>query len=508
MFKERIQKIILSAFVILCVAVVVALVWSRGDGEFERYTVAHGTIIEEISLIGKVKSAQDVALSFESSGTIAEVLTPVGTKVQKDAVLARIKAGELAAQRDAAHSKLLELQTGTRPEEITQSALKTETARTALNDARGGLINTLLDAYTRAESSVRSMDQVLYGPGTQSTSLAFNINNPELSLSIIAKRIQLEKSIKLIANENNASLATASSSSLHSKVLIEQNFIADTRSYLNSLNQALASLPIDISIQGVSVTTIRSDLGTARTSVETAANNLNTAYEKWQSAMGALAVAQEDLSLKRTGTRTEQIAAQEAVVREYDAKLDTATLRAPFDGVVTRMEARVGEAVSANTSIAALSSGSTFEIEAYVPEIEIAKISLGNESTVTLDAYGPDTVFNATVSSIDLTDTTVSGVPTYKTRLTLKENDPRIRSGMTANLVIRSAPTADLLLVPARALTINEGKRVVRIPTKKSGDDFSFIPVSIGKYGADGMVEVTSGLSAGDRILVPRVTTP
>ena len=517
MMKERIQKIIqfilvgkrryVVAVVALCVIGGATYAWTRGNGMYDHYTVARGTIVEEVSIIGKVKAAQDVTLSFESAGTVAEVVTPVGTKVHKGDVLARLKAGELAAQRDSAYAKLSELQNGTRPEELAQSTKKTSNAQTALADAQTGLINNILDAYARTESAIRSMDEVLYNGGTHSTSLAFNSNDPDLALTITSKRIQLEQSIKSLSNENKTSLTIASSSALHSKILAEQNFIATARAYLISLNQALYRYPNDAVIQKVTVASARTDLSTARTSVETAANNLTSAYTKWQSATGDLSVAQEDLILKQTGTRGEQIAAQEAVVREYTAKLDTATLRAPFDGVVTRMEARTGETVSANTSIAALSSGSNFEIEAYVPEIEIGKISLGNESTVTLDAY-PNVLFHATVSSLDLTDTVVSGVPTYKSRLTLKENDPRIRSGMTANLDIRSAPTPNLLVVPARALTMDAGKRVVRIPTKRSGDNFSFVPVSIGRYGADGMVEITSGLSEGDRVLVPTVKTP
>lgn len=502
------RRYVTSIVIVFCIIGITAYAWSRGNGQFDRYTVTQGTIVEEVSIIGKVKAAQDVSLTFESAGTVAEVLTPVGTMVHKGDILARLKANDLSAQRDAAYAKLLELQNGTRPEELAQSNYKADTAQTALADSQTTLISTMLDTYARTESSVRTMDQVLYNAGTPSTALAFNVGDSNLVLSIATQRINLEKSITALSYETKNSLGTASTSALQARVHVEQDFIAAARAYLNTLNQAIIELPANITIQNVEIATVRSNLSSARISVETAASNLSSAYSKWQSATGDFAVAQEDLSIKLTGTRSEQIAAQEASVREYDAKLDKATLRAPFDGIVTSMEARVGEAVDTNAPIAALSSGSNFEIEAYIPEIEIAKVTVGNEATVTLDAYGPDVVFNATVSTIDLTDTIVSGVPTYKARLVLKENDPRIRSGMTANLTIRSAPTPHLLIIPARSLTIDAGKRVVRIPSKKSGDSFSFTPVSIGKYGSDGMVEVTSGLSAGDQLFVPRVNTP
>jgi len=502
------RRYITAAVVAVGVIVGIAYAWSRGNGQFDRYAVTRGTIVEEVSIIGKIKAAQDVALTFESAGTVAEVLTPVGALVHKGDVLARLKVGELSAQRDAAYAKLLELQNGARPEELAQSQQKAETAGFKVTDARSALINAVLDGYVRTESSVHLMDQAINNPGTINTQLAISISNRPLAASITSKRIQLESEFAYWSKINRTKLTSMATQTLQKEVIAEQQFIAEARTYISNLSQALADLPSDTVLQSTTVSSLQTNLTTARTSIEAAASTLTSTYQNWQSAAGDLSVAQEDLSLTLIGTRSEQLRAQEATVREYDAKLDKAILRAPFDGIVTSMEARVGEAVDTNTSIAALSSGSNFEIEAYIPEIEIGKVSVANESTVTLDAYGPDVLFNATVSSIDLTDTIISGVPTYKARLTLKENDPRIRSGMTANLTIRSAPTLNLLTIPARALTIDAGKRVVRVPSKKSGDSFSFTPVSIGKYGSDGMVEVTSGLSVGDHIFVPRVTTP
>src|SRR5581483_10901237 len=97
-------------------------------------------------------------------------------------------------------------------------------------------------------------------------------------------------------------------------------------------------------------------------------------------------------------------------------------------------------------------SDTKFQIDANIAEADIAKVALGQKATVTLDAYGPDVVFNATVIKIDPAETIVDGVPTYKTTFQFDTPDDRIKSGMTANIDIQGDSHTDVLAVPERAV--------------------------------------------------------
>jgi RND family efflux transporter MFP subunit len=259
-------------------------------------------------------------------------------------------------------------------------------------------------------------------------------------------------------------------------------------------------------------------------------NSISTAESQESTAKNTLASARDQLALKQAGSTPEQIKGQEAQVRQaqanitsqkamiaqasanaqsIQARIDKATLKAPLNGVVTKQDAKVGEIVSPNAVVVSLISEAKYQIEADVAEVDIAKIKVGNESRVTLDAYGSTVAFPAKVTKIDPAETIVEGVPTYKTTLEFMENDPRIRSGMTANLDIVTDQRKGVLVIPQRAVIANNSDRTVRIlvmePDPKDASDkidvMKEVPVTVGIRGTDGNVEILSGLMEGDKVV-------
>ena len=119
---------------------------------------------------------------------------------------------------------------------------------------------------------------------------------------------------------------------------------------------------------------------------------------------------------------------------------------------------------------------------------------------MTLDAYGSDVFFNATVAKIDPAETLIDNVATYKITLGFLEKDERVRSGMTANIDVLSAKKENVLVVPARAVIDKDGVKTVRV----AGADGAVSERSIetGLKGSDGQIEILSGLSESERIVV------
>jgi len=278
-----------------------------------------------------------------------------------------------------------------------------------------------------------------------------------------------------------------------------------TKGFLDKAALAVNGLTSNSSLSQSTIDTWRADVSTVRTNINTVTNNLTAAEEKLKAAESNLNLEKNNLALKKAGTIEEQIAAQEAQIKSaganveyYRAQLAKTMIHSPISGVVTTQNAKVGEIVSANASMVSIISASQFEIEANMPEADIAKVSVGNTSLVTLDAYGRDVVFEAKVVAVDPAETIVDGVATYKVTFQFVKDDERVKSGMTANIDIASASRENVIAVPQRAIIRKNGDQFVRI-----ADDESFreVKVETGLRGSDGNIEIISGISEGDKVI-------
>ncbi|MDO8559015.1 MAG: efflux RND transporter periplasmic adaptor subunit, partial [bacterium] len=184
--------------------------------------------------------------------------------------------------------------------------------------------------------------------------------------------------------------------------------------------------------------------------------------------------------------------------KNYQAQISKTIIRSPINGTITGQDAKVGEIISADVSLVSIISAGNFEIEANIPESDIAKVKIGDNAQVTLDAYGQDVVFQVKVLKIDPAETVIEGVPTYKVTLYFNEKDDRLKSGMTANIDIFTAEVKDVIAIPQRAILSDNGKKTVKII---KGKDIQEIEVKIGLKGTDGNAEILQGLNEGDKVI-------
>lgn len=451
-----------------------------GEGEFQTAKVMRGDLIQTVSVTGRVKPAQSVNLAFEKGGRVAQVNVEVADKVFRGQILVSLENADIAAQLKAEEAKLAELTIGSTPEDMRVQETKVANAETAYEDAKTGLTDALRDAFTKADDAIHSkVDQFVSNPKSSSPQINFVVSDGQLKRDVESQRVVIEGIFgnwaSLDAKENLNKIKTF----LDSVALIVNNLTAS-----GSLTQAV-------------VDDYRADIFSARSNINTAISNLNSAEEKLRNAESSLNLAKEELAKLLAGTRPEQISAQEASVDNYRAQLAKTLIRAPISGLVTKQEAKVGEIVAANLQVVSLISESNFEIEANIPEADIAKISLAVSADVTLDAYGSGVAFEAIVSAIDPAETIVEGVATYKTTLHFLEKDERIKSGMTANVDIITNERKNTLYIPQRAVITQDGGKTVRIV--KNGQ-ISEAKVKTGII-ANGSTEILEGLAEGDEVI-------
>lgn len=511
--------------------------------QYEWVTVERGNIIQAVAVTGKVKPAQAVELAFERSGKVASVAVAVGDRVANGNVLVRLTNAELAAQLNEANArvdaaeaqlaqyqaavagqaaKLDELKLGTRREQLQVKEAELEKVRQDLANAYGDVTNGLVTAYTKADDAVRIKTAAMYEAKSQSLyQLTYPVCDQQAESDATWLRYLSE--LELTAWQPTVTGLTPASPrpNLESALATSLDHLAVLKRFLDRTADTLA---LECTLRDASLDGYRTDVNTARTTLAGLAADVSDLQQAISVQQRTVERVERELDLQRAGSTEQQTAAQAAAVRQAEAnvsaqraqvrqlqagvaiiaaQLGKAVLRSPFPGVVTLVDAEAGEIVSPNVTIISIMSDAGFEIEANVPEADIAKIKLGDLAELTLDAYGSDVAFLAQVVRIDPAETVVEGVPTYRVTLHFRTPDARVKSGMTANLDIQTAERNNVIVIPQRAVASRNGeKQVKKFVTGSDGKETVVVAtVETGLRGSDGNVEIISGLAVGDRIV-------
>jgi len=495
------NKVIAGVIGLVVIVLITYFGFIRNNSKVETIFATKATIKQSVNLTGKVKPVTEAQLAFNQSGRVVAVPVQVSDKVRKGDLLIQLDSAEAGANLGqaqgslvATQAKLAEMKKGTRSEELATAMDKLTNAERDQSTARDSLLSACRGAYSKADDAVRNkVDQLFYSPRTYPY-LTFNIDDSNLNAKIVANRSLIEANFITWEKQLNQGVSTST-----------ENNLLIVKDFLDQLSTALNSLSITYSLPFTTVTNAKTELASARSAVSTAIDSFNAAKSVFNAADSALVAARNDLNLKQAGNTLEQIQAQEAAVTQAEAarsaaeaRLSQLSLRSPIDGIVTRQEAKVGELITSNVIVAAVISDGIFEVEANVPEIDVAKLSLGNKGKATLDAYGDSLEFPVTLIRIDPAETILEGIPTYKIVLTFDQSSDKIRSGLTANLTIDGLSKANVLVISASAITIREGNKYVMV---KDGGKMVERQIKTGLAGQEGLIEVIDGLQIGDEIL-------
>lgn len=114
------------------------------------------------------------------------------------------------------------------------------------------------------------------------------------------------------------------------------------------------------------------------------------------------------------------------------AALANAEVRAPFAGVVTSLELKVGEYASAGQPVVTIADTSAWVVKTTdLTEIDVVELDEGQPVTVTLDAL-PDAILKGNVLSIGQSFSENQGDIVYEVTVLLTDKDPAMRWGMTS----------------------------------------------------------------------------
>ncbi len=490
----RLRNFFIAAALLAIAAVIYFYVASSGAPSFRAYTVARGDLTESVDVTGNVSADHNASLSFQESGRVAAVPVEEGATVAAGAVLAELDQSSLEAAVEqanaalaAAEAKLSGMENGTRPEQIALD-------EGALTSAESSLAAALESAYVAADDAVRNQADNLFS-NPMSTNPVFLVAAPDAQLVV---DIEAERQHMTVILDNWYVAQNATSSNEAEEYQIASASLQSIESYLNNIALAVESAVPSGTATASTLASYKTDIIAARSEITGADTALSTANAAFTAAGNTLALA-------KAGSTPEDIAAEKAVVLQAQAAaasaevaLNHAVLRAPFAGSISNLNMTVGEVVSAGTPVATITNPNGMKMEAYASENDVAKLAVGDQAAVTLDAYGSGVTFPATVTALAAAETEVNGAPAYEVTLHFTGNDDRIKDGMTGTAHIVAASRANVLEVPTRLILSDNNHSFVLV---KSGPGTEKREVVTGLTGNDGMTEIVSGVSAGEQVV-------
>jgi len=514
---------------ILLVLIVGYFIFKPKNQTYEWATVQRGNIIQEVSANGTVEGTNEVDLKFKTAGTIDKVLVRVGDQIKKGAVLARLDTGEVYTQYlqsqasyNQAQAKLNQLLAGASDAEIRICEQVLANAQTSLNDAKAKAENDLNQQYNGAISQLVSSSSKCNKAITDMKDIegTYFYDTSIFSRNFIEKRKLAEEAflgvsgIQIGAQDLvETALEDPTQENIDAALTALLSTLQKTISLLDYAKTASSdpSLAADVSTTDkATITTDASEIATAFTGISSAQTDISnqkiTNQININSADSALKKAQLELDELTSPKRDVDIAVYRAEVdrckanfEEYSQKMDDASIVAPFDGQIAKIDGKIGEVITANSkNIITLLNPNGFQIKADIPETDIGEVALNNPVSIVLDAY-PEETFIGQILEIDPAETTIDGVSYYQVRVLFTEPSGKLRSGMSGDVTMQTDKKENVLFVPQSAVITRNGNKLARI----LGDDNKISEVNVvpGLRGSNGDTEIIDGLSEGQKVI-------
>lgn len=207
---------------------------------------------------------------------------------------------------------------------------------------------------------------------------------------------------------------------------------------------------------------------------------------------GYLSKAGLDSAVANQGTASAQLAAAEAGLAEMRTRVGQATVRAPVSGLISSRTVVKGQIVGVGAELFRLVREGRLELNAEIPETQLALVRAGMPATVSSDQLGK---VSGAVRVVTPRVDTASRVGVARIALSSAGG---FRPGMFARGEI-NVGEQPAVTVPSVAVVYRDNKPGVFVLADQSV--VRFRPIVAGARTRDA-VEVAQGLNAGERVVV------
>jgi HlyD family secretion protein len=217
-----------------------------------------------------------------------------------------------------------------------------------------------------------------------------------------------------------------------------------------------------------------------------------------QVALTNLLEAEEEVAQLLSGPDSDDITSAQARVAAAEATLELAQITAPFAGTITQIEVKSGDKVASNLPAVHLFDLEALFVQADISEVDINKVQFGQPVILNFDAV-LEKEYEGRVVDVGLTGTPVQGIVNFRVTVELINPDGAIHPGLTAAVNIVVSEIEDVLLVPNRAVRVEDGQRIIYVSRNGVAQP---MPIELGA-SSDLFSEVIGGdLVEGDLIIL------
>jgi HlyD family secretion protein len=501
------KRLVCSAIVlVLFLAVPACKRAAEGSGDVyaSAATVKRGTVATVVQMAGQVVAVSALELDFGGmGGRLVDLSVQTGQEVQAGQELMRLDTStlqrtqrEAEADLTAAEAALVAAQKGAGASELAKAeanlvhaSYQVDAAKLELDIAEHTGVQRLRDAVADAEVALRVAQDELqlaeYGE-TQATIRALEYD------------VAFFQRVLRDLPPGDAQRAEA------------QKNLADREDALGrsrrAREDALGVARDAVDDKAYELTQAKDTLARALSGADDPANSARLTY---RAALEAQAAAQRKVDVLRAGGESEAVEAARtadeaafAAVESAKAAVQAAALRAPFDGTALAIYVSPNDTVGSGQKVMFLADLSQLRLDAQVTELDVPRIEVGQAARVTFDVY-PGQLFSGQVLELPQQSTNQGGIAYYRVIISLDHGETLVRLGMYANARVVIGERHDVLTMPAAAIRYNDMAETY-VSLRRSDGSIVEQPVEPGMN--DGIVvEVLSGLSEGDTVMVPLV---
>ena len=233
-------------------------------------------------------------------------------------------------------------------------------------------------------------------------------------------------------------------------------------------------------------------------------NDLKALFEI--GAASQLEIDQAELSLQTAqAQRTATLAQLEAGMQSYKSNVEqlSAALEnvdsrgnviAPISGTILSLNAAEGSYVGPTAPVAVIDGVDRLEIAVSVSEALVPKLAEGDEVDVSIGALNLQLV--GTIKKIEHSASMQTKL--YSVSISIPEDVEGLLSGMFADVSFRTDTSADTIVIPTEAILTSNNVQYVFVVENGAA---RYVEISTGLTG-NGVTEVTSGLKAGDQLVI------
>ncbi|HAF62258.1 MAG TPA: hypothetical protein DCK95_08030 [Anaerolineaceae bacterium] len=444
--KQNRKKTILIGVGILAIILLSVFVFGgSNDNETTQTAVVSlttGDFSKTIDVVGNVKAVPSATITWGTSGTVGEINYQIGDSVTSGDVIAKLADNSISASILEAQTSLLEARYNL--ELVKTSNADFQNAAQALEDAEYD--------YRKKE------DDRDY----------WNFNGTTQKTLDEARQLyhELDNQVWDLQNQYDALSTDDPNAETVNGELQEAIFNRDKA--LRNLNYLLGHA-YDHSVE--------------------------TDYIEYEIAKADLQEAR--INYQRYMDNSEEIAAAQAKVQALENTVNSASIIAPFDGVITNIFMNKGETVTSGSEAIQLDNLNNLVIEISVSEVDVKDIHIGQDVVITFDAI-PNKEYQGKVANISQSGNDSSGIVEFRVSNTVTNPDDQIKPGFTAIASILIQNTQNAVLVPNLAIQSINGESVVMVVDEEG--KVTPLPVEIESSNESFSILKGSPLSEGDKV--------